>query len=287
MVETYKIIDETEVDSKFLVNPDRNFKEEISFKEYLIRFDGIEEPNYGRLVMKFNLYKNGDDITKEINEGGSYCLPILFPFIDSSNNFIYIPTENKIVLINTNTDELFRIDYPEFNGLKYNFFFGDYLFVIFHNNYLIIDLKTLDQHLVNERIDFAIPFNNQFVIFKNNFQNFEKWNLENFQCERKQEFKIDSKALFSSTVDIYQKKYKKSQNGYLWSTGHKNIDASKKQFGIHIWGLAGFDLDRRTFDLGTTIPISEGIMDDKRCMWFDVKNKFIRIDLKAMEAKKV
>lgn len=55
MVETYKIIDETEVDSKFLVNPDRNFKEEISFKEYLIRFDGIEEPNYGRLVMKFNL----------------------------------------------------------------------------------------------------------------------------------------------------------------------------------------------------------------------------------------
>ena len=93
---------------------------------------------------------------------------------------------------------------------------------------------------------------------------------------------LDSRALFDSKIAIYEQKYSESQEGFLWSTGHKNLDNSKKTFGLHTWDLVDFNKQEMTIDLGTTIPTSNGKLDEKNTMWFEVENKYLRVHLKAL-----
>ena len=61
----------------------------------------------------------------------------------------------------------------------------------------------------------------------------------------------------------------------------------KKIFNIHRWNLAGCDFSKSTIDLENTIPVTNGNMDEKGTMWFEVENKYIRINIKALVANKV
>ena len=180
MTEIYKEISEAEIHNKGLYSQEENFQTEFSFNNYRINLDGLDEPNNGRNILKFRLFRNDLDITNEVNNQG-YCYPITFPFSDTKSNYIYIPTENKIALINTNTHTIHKFDYPEAKGLRFNFFYDNILFLVFRNCYLIINLNNLKTDVFEQKnIDFIQPFNDHFLVFNNWFQEVEKRSLINF-----------------------------------------------------------------------------------------------------------
>jgi len=287
MTGIYKEISEAEIHNKGLYSQEENFQTEFSFNNYRINLDGLDEPNNGRNILKFRLFRNDLDITNEVNNQG-YCYPITFPFSDTKSNYIYIPTENKIALINTNTHTIHKFDYPEAQGLRFNFFYDNFLFLVFRNCYLIINLNNLKTDVFEQKnIDFIQPWKDHFLVFNNWFQEVEKRSLINFSTLNTTAITIESKNIYDSSIEEYERKRAESKKGYLWSTGHKNINGSKKIFNIHRWNLVGYDFSKSTIDLGTTIPVSNGNMDEKRTMWFEVENKYIRINIKALLANKV
>ena len=287
MTEIYKEISEAEIHNKGLYSQEENFQTEFSFNNYRINLDGLDEPNNGRNILKFRLFRNDLEITNEVNNQG-YCYPITFPFSDTKSNYIYIPTENKIALINTNTHTIHKFDYPEAKGLRFNFFYDNFLFLVFRNCYLIINLNNLKTDVFEQKnIDFIQPCKDHFLVFNNWFQEVEKRSLINFSTIKTTAITIESKNIYDSSIEEYERKRAESKKGYLWSTGHKNINGSKKIFNIHRWNLVGCDFSKSTIDLGTTIPVTNGNMDEKRTMWFEVENKYIRINIKALVANKV
>ncbi len=287
MTEIYKEISEAEIHNKGLYSLEENFQTEFSFNTYKINLDGLDEPNNGRNILKFRLFRNDLNITHEVNNQG-YCYPITFPFSDTKSNYIYIPTENKIVLINTNTHTIHKFDYPEAKGLRFNFFYDNFLFLVFRNWYLIINLNNLKTDIFEQKnLDFIQPYKDHFLVFNNWFQEVEKRSLINFSTVNTNAITIESKNIYDSSIEEYERKRAESKKGYLWSTGHKNINGSKQIFNIHRWNLVGCDFGKSTIDLGTTIPLTNGNMDEKRTMWFEVENKYIRINIKALVANKV
>ena len=168
MNEVYEIITSDKVEKDWLKQPDWEYHEEIVFKNYRIKFNGIAEPNNGRLVLNFKLFCDGVNITKKINFAG-YCLPVSFPFSEANHNFIYIPTENAIVLINSLSGQIHKIDYPEDNRIRHHFFYENFLIIVFQTGYMFVDLVTLTKRYRAERVDFVIPFGNKCLTFMDEF----------------------------------------------------------------------------------------------------------------------
>ena len=194
MTEFYKEIIESEINSDKLYGPQWNDISEITFRNYRIKFDGLDEPNNGRLVLRFNLFKNDIDITREIVSGSYYCRPILFPFSDLNSNFIYIPTENKIVLIDTITGGIHKFNYPEPMGVKYNFFHKNYLIITFRKSCLKINLSNLKvESFKEDNVEFIYPFENQLLVFKNNFNQLDIKSIDNLSILGSKEIRINSK----------------------------------------------------------------------------------------------
>jgi len=281
----YDIIEENEADVNGLYNYDEIPLGTYTIKNFSIHFYGLEEPNNGRMVNRFRLIKDSVDMTEIATKGGFFCQPIYFPIKSLDSKFIYIPTENWIVLINTDTNRFYHLDYPNGNGMFHNFFWKNYLFIIFNNCLLQINLDNLStKNILTQKIDFAIPVDNFLIVFSNKFNSLELFSLTEFESISKDEFNINSEELFASEKIEYDKKRLESDKGYLWSTGHKTIGNKKNSFGIHTWTLSGYNLENSTIDIVTTIPVSKGEMDEKRIMWFDVENKYVRINAKVLVA---
>lgn len=234
-----------------------------------INFKGIDEPHYGNLILKFEVFDDSNDITNIISKDG-YCLPMKVDFIDSINKLIYFPYENKITLYKISSKETINIIYPvKLKSLRNIYKVNNCLICLFNNGYLSISLDNLEfQFQLVEKIDFVSYIEEKEFIFTHNFTQLNGENIFHFFP------KIES----NSFDDFVEKSYIDSQKGFLWGNGFKN--SQKHQFS-NFWELIGYNDLKKEMTLVKSIILDEGTFDEtERIMWFTTENKYLKVLIK-------
>ena len=240
-----------------------------------IIFLGLDEPNYGRLILKVKILENNIDITNKICENG-FCSPIGIDFIDFQNHLLYFPFDNYIVFYKIINKEVTKILFPnELKGLKYIYKVDNSLIILFSNGYIKINLENLAMIFsVIEKIDFVTFIEGIELAFIDNFTQI-LYNSQQFDSQ------IKISNLYDTTFSEYvEKSYIESQKGFLWINGYENIE-NEKILNENTWIIIGYSDSTKTLTIGTLLVINKGNFDEsQRTMWFKTKNEYLNIELK-------
>lgn len=126
-------------------------------KEYSTKLGNIrliliesEEPNFGRMLYKVKIEKNGVNVTKDFEPNWNRIFYYLdkFEFASKDSKFCFFPFESGEILFDIENNEQYKLrPYPELSKYQYYRFIGNMFsnsqFVLVQNYFIkMINLKT-------------------------------------------------------------------------------------------------------------------------------------------------
>ncbi len=118
--------------------------------------------------------------------------------------------------------------------------------------------------------------NREWLIFTYSFYSYFKTENLKLSAEPFEINEIDPLILFHSKYfDDYVSRRIESQGGFLHGFG--KTKKSKSPNFIGKWRLNASDYSRNEFILGTSVPHSYGVMDEKRIYRYDCVDKYIKM----------
>jgi hypothetical protein len=261
-----------------------------SNKIFSIHFLEYDEPNYGRMLQVFKLFKYDEDITPEFYSTWNYTELFgksFFEFSTSDDNYCFLPHEMKPKIVNLKDLSAFEVSIE--GNLIGNIFTSSKNILIFTTKKIYsIDLLT------NKIIEKSPDINYQFPIY---FQEkiiliSRSTFLYEYDLKSNQHFLIEEisapKTIFPNPLFQEYEEIKNDENcGFTYAIGNRSSNRQKTSCFINSWEFIAYCKNKNSLILGTNVPISKSKETDaySYTIWFNGKIEYVELKLNTSNEK--
>ena len=261
-------------------------KYESKDKRTQIVFGQIDEPNYGRLLRKFELIHNSQIVTEKYFNKWNYTQLIKsvdfgFQFTDQADKYCFIPHESKPQVLAKNDLEVI-LHFKNENLIHSNYFTqNDFLIIETDKTIEVINLITRFHEIIDRKklgeawIKATNKIDSTLVLLTNRKVIYVS--LETKKVLDWRELVKPSTIFGSDLYTEYERLTNDEDRGYIYAIGSRSIDKQILDLSVNDWEIFEYDRMNNTLILGTLVPTELEKRD--YTYWFKGQNQYIKIQI--------